>query len=551
MPLQTGQVLNNRYRIVKPIAQGGFGAVYRAWDLNLEGPRALKENLDLSPYAQQQFKLEAKILSQLSHPNLPHVVDHFILAGQGQYLVMDFVEGEDLEEMLDRLGSPLPEKQAVSWISQVCEAVAYLHSQTPPIIHRDIKPANIKITPQGVPVLVDFGLSKVYDPNQATTLGAKGVSPGYSPPEQYGQKKTDKRSDIYALGATLYNLLTGTPAPDSVDLLTESVPPPPPAASLNPAVSPTVSQAVGRAMEHDRDRRYQSAAEFKAALSGEQTLISTTPISAPAQPKTLDIDAQALVLTEEFTVEEFTPVEKQDGEGLWANRLLWASGLIILLLAAIFLLQLGGINPFTSADEEVTEAPPTATVVEITSTALPTEDVQGQAPVTDTQGQAPTGTTPPDPTATQVPRDTPEAITAPTQTQAVFDLQLCEVDPGEICIYSYGVSASNQQVVTLLFPAPPGFEIYLLLGGDEDRAGDEFSCTTLEDYPERVYCTGPKQPARQWLLLEVYRSEGQGLLASGEIYFLPPTPTPPPTAEDQVDCVGDECDDLELPTATP
>ncbi|MBN2550836.1 MAG: serine/threonine protein kinase, partial [Anaerolineales bacterium] len=203
MTLSPGQTLNNRYRIVTLLGQGGFGAVYRAWDLNLERPRALKENLDTSEAAQRQFKREAQLLSDLSHPNLPKVIDHFVLPGQGQYLVMEYVEGEDLQQMLERQG-PLTEAQALDWIGQVCEALIYLHSQTPPVIHRDIKPANIKITPQGKAMMVDFGIAKASAAGQKTTVGARAVTPGYSPPEQYGQGTTDAQSDVYALGATLY-----------------------------------------------------------------------------------------------------------------------------------------------------------------------------------------------------------------------------------------------------------------------------------------------------------------------------------------------------------
>ena len=132
MPLQTGRILNNRYRIVKLLGQGGFGAVYRAWDINLDSACALKENLDTTPEAQNQFRREAVILANLQHPNMPRVRDHFILPGQGQYLVMDFVEGEDLQELLKQRRSPLPEDQILSWIVQICDALTYLHQQKPP-----------------------------------------------------------------------------------------------------------------------------------------------------------------------------------------------------------------------------------------------------------------------------------------------------------------------------------------------------------------------------------------------------------------------------------
>ena len=133
MPLSPGQVLNNRYRIVSLLGQGGFGAVYYAWDLNLERPRALKENLNASSEAQRQFKREAQMLCDLAHPRLPRVIDHFIIpnpeGGAGSaYLVMDFVEGEDLQQLLDRTGGPLPVEQALTWIGQVCDALIYLHA---------------------------------------------------------------------------------------------------------------------------------------------------------------------------------------------------------------------------------------------------------------------------------------------------------------------------------------------------------------------------------------------------------------------------------------
>ena len=236
-PLATGTLLNRRYRIVRLLGQGGFGAVYRAWDLNLNRPCAVKENTDVSLEAVRQFSREASLLANLSHPNLPRVTDHFSIPGQGQYLVMDYIEGEDLREMVEKSFEPLPEEQVLPWIIQVCDALSYLHSLPQPIIHRDLKPANIRITPQGKAYLVDFGIAKIYDPQLHTTSGAKALSPGYSPPEQYGQGRTDARSDVYALGATLYTLLTSQRPPDSVDLLTATAPKLPSVRSLNPKVS--------------------------------------------------------------------------------------------------------------------------------------------------------------------------------------------------------------------------------------------------------------------------------------------------------------------------
>lgn len=265
MPLQPGQILNNRYRIVSLLGQGGFGAVYRAWDLNLQHVCAFKENLDTSSEAQRQFFREATLLSNLNHPNLPRVTDHFSLSDQGQYLVMDYVEGEDLETKLAHAGGKLSESIVLPWIEQVCDALRYLHSQNPPVIHRDIKPANIRITGDGRAMLVDFGIAKAYDPSVKTTLGARAVTPGYSPPEQYGYGMTDARSDIYALGATLYTALTGQEPPESVQR-TIGTPLPPPR-SLNPAISPTVEAAMLHALTLAPTGRLPSVGEFWQELT--------------------------------------------------------------------------------------------------------------------------------------------------------------------------------------------------------------------------------------------------------------------------------------------
>lgn len=296
MPLLAGQILHNRYRIEKLLGQGGMGAVYRAWDISLDVPVAIKENLDSSAETQKQFAREARILARLSHPNLPRVTDHFFIPGQGQYLVMDFVEGEDLGSMLQRLGA-LPEPQVLTWITQICDALAYLHSQSSPIIHRDIKPSNIKVRIDGKAVLVDFGIAKVYNPRLVTTVGAKAVTPGYSPPEQYGMGVTDARSDIYALGATLYHLLTGQAPPESVQRLAEQKPMPTPR-QINQQITPLVEQVILKAVEVTTERRFQNVAELRNALAQRQE-IAVTPVekqpTAPVPPAGSDKTAKKLL----------------------------------------------------------------------------------------------------------------------------------------------------------------------------------------------------------------------------------------------------------------
>jgi len=264
MALSTGFVLNNRYRIVKLLGQGGFGAVYRAWDTSLSRPCAVKENLEMAPVSQRQFSLEASTLANLNHPNLPRVTDHFILP-TGQYLVMDFIDGEDLGTRLQN-GGKVGWQQARPWIEQITSAVVYLHSQPNPVIHRDIKPSNIRITTDGRAFLVDFGLVKFYDPQSRTTQGARAVTPGYSPPEQYGQAITDARTDIYALGATIYSLLTAIEPPESVTRLVSDTLLP--VRRVDPNIPPAVEMALQKAMQIRPTDRFASVIDFARALSG-------------------------------------------------------------------------------------------------------------------------------------------------------------------------------------------------------------------------------------------------------------------------------------------
>lgn len=361
MPLASDQVLNNRYRILKLLGQGRFGAVYRTWDIDQSCPRAIKENLDTSPEAQRQFESEAQVLEKCSHPNLPEIIDHFTIPGQGQYLVSEFVEGKDLREMLRRFEGPWPEAQALEWIGQVCDALSYLHAQTPPVIHRDIKPVNIKITPSGEggkrAMLVDFGNARIFDPDLTSATSARAVTTGYSPPEQYGRDEPDEQSDVFALGSILYQLLGGQVPPDSVDVLAGHAAPPP-VATLNPAVSPRVSAAIQKAMRLDPKQRWRSVAEFK------QALFSDSP--------SLDEDVSLLQPDEANlpVATEAGEVDAPTAPGVAPRSLPWAwigavLVVIVILFLAVFLL-VRRLPTFNSIAAESSPAPmivivPTAT----------------------------------------------------------------------------------------------------------------------------------------------------------------------------------------------
>ena len=262
-----GQMLHSRYRILRLLGQGGYGSTFLAEDSNLFEKRVAIKEVVGDPEITAQFQLEARVLSTLKYQNIVGVTDYFA-EGDYNYIVMDFVEGETLEDLVLRSGEPFPVKQAASFIIQMCDVLNYLHTRPTPVIHRDVKPANIIVTPQEQAILVDFGIAKINPSRAATSTGARAVTPGYSPPEQYGIRGTDQRSDIYALGATLYFLLTGKTATDALDRLTNE--------SVDVFTKPIqgiplrVQQVIITAMALQPNQRFASAMEMRRAL--EQAL---------------------------------------------------------------------------------------------------------------------------------------------------------------------------------------------------------------------------------------------------------------------------------------
>jgi len=261
-----------------------MGAIYQADDTRLEGRFcALKEVIpepgnETEHYEQiqAQFQREASVLARLDHPNLPKVSDYFLYNGR-DYLVMDFVPGRDLRELIEEARSQkqfLSEEQVLTWAEQLCDALEYLHSQDPPVLHRDIKPANIKLTPAGTIKLVDFGLVKLMAPDDnrtITVLQGRGTVQ-YTPLEQYGGNTghTDVRSDIYSAGATLYHLLTAQAPLEAKQrfLKPDAMPT---IQTLNPQVSAYVENFIAHAMAMHPDDRPSSVSEFRAELFGRQT----------------------------------------------------------------------------------------------------------------------------------------------------------------------------------------------------------------------------------------------------------------------------------------
>ncbi len=253
MPLLPAEILNGRYRIVSLLGRGHYGCVYRAWDIHDRIDVAVKEYLDPSVETQKLFRAEARRLSALRHPQLPAVRDHFALDEVGQYLVSGYVDGVDLQSLLDQFG-PLPSDLIIEWLQALNEPLTYLHQKGQ--LHLNIKPANIRVTPDGKVFLVDTGLPG---------LGIVPARHGFGSPEQQAQREATTASDIYSLGATLYTLLTATEPAGALqresglqDLR--------PAREVNPNIEPYLSIVANRAMTLRPDSRYETVQEFTRAL---------------------------------------------------------------------------------------------------------------------------------------------------------------------------------------------------------------------------------------------------------------------------------------------
>ncbi len=409
MTLTTGEMLQSRYRVVALLGQGGMGAVYRAWDTRLNIPVAVKEqvpqpDLDAETLARmrQQFIQKAQTLARLDHPHLVNVSDYFE-EDDKSYLVMKYVEGVSLAERIEEVGA-LGEAQVLTWAAQLLAALAYCHQQG--VLHRDLKPQNVVITPTGEAVLVDFGLVKLWDPNDPRTRTAiRGAgTPEYAPPEQYDTVAghTDARSDIYSLGATLYHALAGQAPPTATQRMVD-----PkalrPLHELNAHVSPQLEEVVHRAMEPQPGHRFHRAEAMAVALRPQE------PTTHLAEPTT------ALQPEGEQTVRQMPATrtsEPSKSTSAWWRAIPiwgWAVGMVMIVGGV---LVLGGREPaaLTIVPDATDTSKPTSSVSEATG------DLQDSTPTaTPTEEPAPTSTNTPPPTETPQPEE-PSAGLAPSET---------------------------------------------------------------------------------------------------------------------------------------
>ncbi len=266
--LPNGTVLEGRYQIEGVLGVGGMSVVYRGRDLRFKDVArfcAVKEMFQSSPDSQtrmlslKNFERESGLLATLNHPNIPKVYDFFEEGGRA-YVVMELINGSDLETVLEQTNAPLDELRVGRWALQICDVLLYLHNHTPePIIFRDMKPSNMIVTPDDRIVLIDFGIARIFtrSDKKGTMIGTEG----YSPPEQY-RGIAEARGDIYALGATMHHLLTNSdPRLETPFTFNDR-----PIRQLNPSVSPEMEALVMKALEYDMANRWGSAEEFRDAL---------------------------------------------------------------------------------------------------------------------------------------------------------------------------------------------------------------------------------------------------------------------------------------------
>jgi len=279
-------LLQGRYRIIEQIGRGGMGAVYRAIDTRLQATVALKQTMVEGEPLRKAFEREAQILASLHHPILPHVSDHFV-EERGQFLVMEYIPGDDLGTLLQHRDRPFAVDDVFRWADQLLDALDYLHTRTPQIIHRDIKPQNLKLTDRNEVVLLDFGLAKGSSvQTRVTSTGSIfGYTPYYAPLEQIHGTGTDGRSDLYALAATLYHLLTTRTPIDAVTRAAAKVndesDPLVPITELNPLVSPAVAAVLHQALQQRANQRPASAVAMRTLLREAIVLASRPPLTVP------------------------------------------------------------------------------------------------------------------------------------------------------------------------------------------------------------------------------------------------------------------------------
>jgi len=316
--IESGKLLQNRYRIGKQIGQGGMGSVYVATDERFGSTVAIKETLCMDDNFRKAIEREARLLNSLKHPTLPRVSDHFE-ESNSQFLVMEYIPGDDVAVMLEGDKADFTVDNVLKWADQLLDGLDYLHNQEIPVIHRDIKPQNLKINPRGEMILLDFGLAKGNPSDVSHQTAAKsifGYSRNYASLEQIQGTGTDPRSDLYSLSATLFHLLTKKPPEDALtramSVLSRKPDPLVPASSIDPAIPRGVSGVLHKALDLNADHRPSTAAEMRRMLrENDQYGYLADPATVEAHFTDTRIYAQPTVL-----MPDTTNLDRNKGKGI-------------------------------------------------------------------------------------------------------------------------------------------------------------------------------------------------------------------------------------------
>lgn len=509
MTLQVGQVIQGRYEILRPIGQGGMGAVYEARDQRLGSRVALKQTFFVNDTAMlRAFENEARLLAGLRHPALAKVSDYFN-AEQGYFLVMEYIPGKDIAELLKERQRPFSLEDGLRIGDELFGVLNYLHMQTPPVVHRDIKPNNIKLTEQGDLVLLDFGLAKGRTHTQAVQTGnsVAAYTLQYAPLEQINATGTTPRSDLYSAAATLYHILTKTPPVDAVTRASKALRNEPdplmPPAQLNPQVPPALSNTIMRGMALQPEDRPASASEIQAMLTAARTQ-GRDPGYAPTEMAPLPPTAvagapmQAQLPRDAAPNTPYTggatpppPTQKKGGAARW---LLIGGGLAALLVVCMC----GGLFLLAGGDDD-------DEVVATASTATPGGRQSGSI----LQTPAPDAANDPAPTAPSTESDGEREAGAgagnttngePAPPAGVIDTFDAIPDfPGGTLPDQNALQVPDQIVPLLLETIPPEFNVenvilYQVPDDTTIAAVEQFYAETLEPSDWLPYNDNPSGP---------------------------------------------------------